>query len=96
MGGGASQQAGEEMQYERKREGIEKLALVRATRGQPGEQRLCGRVVGSGRRTLSEVRRGMGEMACDKQEGKDPACLCTWLELENSFLYAYGLCGSWR
>jgi hypothetical protein len=48
-GGGESQQGGEEMWHERGR--IEELALMRATGGQPGEQRMCGRVVGHGKST---------------------------------------------
>jgi hypothetical protein len=35
----------------KERERIEELALVKATQGQQGEERMCGRVVGHGRRT---------------------------------------------
>jgi hypothetical protein len=51
----------------------EELALMRSIGGQSDEQRMCGRVVGRGWRTQRVVRRGVAEMAYDRQEGKDLA-----------------------
>jgi hypothetical protein len=46
---------------------------VKATKEQSAEQRMCGRVVGRGRRTRNEVLGRVGEMACDRKGGTEQA-----------------------